>query len=122
MRSFLFVPADGGKKLDKATASGADAVIVDLEDSIAPEGKARARDGWRNQDQGGGENPEGIGARGMGGEVPHCDAGNQTGIQHRWITPDGEPSPAEKYSSHRKTSAREEKPTQGPPRWLRRRG
>src|SRR5690348_14031022 len=43
MRSFLFVPADGGKKLDKAMASGADAVIVDLEDSIAPEGKAAAR-------------------------------------------------------------------------------
>jgi citrate lyase subunit beta/citryl-CoA lyase len=44
MRSYLFVPADGGRKLDKAMASGADAVIVDLEDSIAPEGKARARE------------------------------------------------------------------------------
>ena len=43
MRSLLFVPADSGKKLDKAMASGADAVIVDLEDSIAPEGKASAR-------------------------------------------------------------------------------
>ena len=43
MRSFLFVPADGGKKLDKAMASGADALIVDLEDSIAPERKAEAR-------------------------------------------------------------------------------
>jgi citrate lyase subunit beta / citryl-CoA lyase len=44
MRSFLFVPADSPKKLDKAMASGADALIVDLEDSIALEGKARARD------------------------------------------------------------------------------
>jgi len=43
MRSFLFVPADGGKKLDKAMASSADALIVDLEDSIAPERKAEAR-------------------------------------------------------------------------------
>jgi citrate lyase subunit beta/citryl-CoA lyase len=43
MRSLLFVPADGGKKLDKAMASGADAVIVDLEDSIAPDGKTGAR-------------------------------------------------------------------------------
>jgi len=43
MRSLLFVPADGGKKLDKAMASGADAVIVDLEDSISAEGKAAAR-------------------------------------------------------------------------------
>lgn len=43
MRSFLFVPADGGSKLDKAMASGADAVIVDLEDSITPERKPQAR-------------------------------------------------------------------------------
>ena len=43
MRSLLFVPADGGAKLDKAMASGADAVILDLEDSIAPERKAHAR-------------------------------------------------------------------------------
>jgi citrate lyase subunit beta/citryl-CoA lyase len=43
MRSLLFVPADGGSKLDKAFGSGADAVIVDLEDSIAPERKAAAR-------------------------------------------------------------------------------
>ena len=44
MRSLLFVPADGGNKLDKAMASGADAVIVDLEDSISPAGKAAARE------------------------------------------------------------------------------
>jgi citrate lyase subunit beta / citryl-CoA lyase len=43
MRSLLFVPADGGAKLDKAAASGADAVIIDLEDSIAPERKEAAR-------------------------------------------------------------------------------
>jgi citrate lyase subunit beta/citryl-CoA lyase len=44
MRSLLFVPADGGSKLDKALASGADAVIIDLEDSIAPDRKAQARE------------------------------------------------------------------------------
>jgi len=43
MRSLLFVPADGGKKLDKAMASGADGVIIDLEDSIAPDRKDAAR-------------------------------------------------------------------------------
>jgi citrate lyase subunit beta/citryl-CoA lyase len=43
MRSLLFVPADSGAKLDKALVSGADAVIVDLEDSIAPERKDAAR-------------------------------------------------------------------------------
>src|SRR5512146_110225 len=43
MRSLLFVPADGGPKLEKAMASGADGVIVDLEDSIMPERKEAAR-------------------------------------------------------------------------------
>jgi len=43
MRSLLFVPADGGAKLDKAMASGADAVIIDLEDSITVERKDAAR-------------------------------------------------------------------------------
>jgi citrate lyase subunit beta / citryl-CoA lyase len=44
MRSLLFVPADSAKKLDKAMTSGADALIVDLEDSIAHDGKAQARE------------------------------------------------------------------------------
>jgi citrate lyase subunit beta/citryl-CoA lyase len=43
MRSLLFVPADGEAKLGKAIASGADAVIIDLEDSIASERKDAAR-------------------------------------------------------------------------------
>lgn len=44
MRSMLFVPADSERKMAKAMASGADAVILDLEDSIAPDGKPRARE------------------------------------------------------------------------------
>ena len=43
MRSLLFTPADAGKKLDKALTCGADAVIVDLEDSIVPDRKGEAR-------------------------------------------------------------------------------
>jgi citrate lyase subunit beta / citryl-CoA lyase len=44
MRSFLFVPADSPKKLDKAMTSGADVLLIDLEDSVALDGKARARE------------------------------------------------------------------------------
>lgn len=40
----LFVPADRPERYAKATASGADAVIVDLEDAVAPARKAIARD------------------------------------------------------------------------------
>ena len=43
MRSLLFVPADSARKFDKGLGSGADALILDLEDSIAPERKAQAR-------------------------------------------------------------------------------
>ena len=43
MRSLLFAPADSARKLNKAMSSGADALIVDLEDSIALDSKARAR-------------------------------------------------------------------------------
>ncbi len=48
MRSLLFVPADAGNKLDKALASGADVVIIDLEDSISPERKPAAREAARD--------------------------------------------------------------------------
>jgi citrate lyase subunit beta/citryl-CoA lyase len=43
MRSLLFVPGDDEKKLAKALASEADALIVDLEDSVAAPAKATAR-------------------------------------------------------------------------------
>ena len=42
-RSYLFVPADSPRKLERASASGADALILDLEDSVAGERKADAR-------------------------------------------------------------------------------
>ncbi len=42
-RSWLFVPADSEKKIGKAIESEADAVIFDLEDSVAPAQKAAAR-------------------------------------------------------------------------------
>lgn len=44
IRSWLFVPGDNDRKLAKVVESGADAVIVDLEDSVVPFNKAMARD------------------------------------------------------------------------------
>ena len=43
MRSLMFVPGNDEKKLDKSLASGADAIIVDLEDSVAAAAKPDAR-------------------------------------------------------------------------------
>lgn len=49
LRSWLFVPGDSEKKQSKAADTGADAIILDLEDSVTPANKARAREltlGW----------------------------------------------------------------------------
>lgn len=43
LRSLLFVPGDRPERFAKAAASGADAIILDLEDSVVPERKAEAR-------------------------------------------------------------------------------
>lgn len=44
LRSLLFVPADRPERFAKAAASGADAIILDLEDSVALPAKPAARD------------------------------------------------------------------------------
>ncbi|MCC5970717.1 MAG: CoA ester lyase [Pararhodobacter sp.] len=41
--SWLFVPGNDARKMDRAAQSGADALILDLEDAVAPEDKAQAR-------------------------------------------------------------------------------
>jgi citrate lyase subunit beta/citryl-CoA lyase len=46
--TLLFVPADRPTMLAKAQARGADAVLVDLEDAIPPDGKSTARAGLRD--------------------------------------------------------------------------
>jgi citrate lyase subunit beta / citryl-CoA lyase len=43
MRSLLFIPADSERKLDRGRQSGADAVILDLEDSVVPANRPAAR-------------------------------------------------------------------------------
>lgn len=47
-RSFLFVPADRPERLLKALGSGADAVIIDLEDAVALAAKDGARQALRH--------------------------------------------------------------------------
>jgi citrate lyase subunit beta/citryl-CoA lyase len=43
-RSFLFVPGNRPERFEKALASGADAVVLDLEDAVGPDQKAAARE------------------------------------------------------------------------------
>ena len=48
MRSLLFVPADNERKLSRGPQSGADALILDLEDSVVPADRPLARSQARN--------------------------------------------------------------------------
>lgn len=41
--TYLFVPGNRPERFDKALASGADAIIIDLEDAVAEDDKAKAR-------------------------------------------------------------------------------
>ncbi|SAL88978.1 HpcH/HpaI aldolase [Caballeronia arvi] len=53
-QSFLFVPGDRPERFDKALQSGADAVILDLEDAVSPENKNEARraiEAWLTPDR-----------------------------------------------------------------------
>ncbi len=43
-RSFLFVPGNRADRFEKAAQSGADEIILDLEDAVEPDSKAAARD------------------------------------------------------------------------------
>src|SRR5437899_4973782 len=43
MRSLLFIPADSERKLARGRQAGADALILDLEDSVVPANRAAAR-------------------------------------------------------------------------------
>jgi len=53
-RSVLYMPGANARALEKAKSISADALILDLEDSVAPEGKAAARDGVCEAVRGGG--------------------------------------------------------------------
>lgn len=43
-RSWLFVPGDSARKIERALAGEADALIFDWEDAVAPAAKAAARE------------------------------------------------------------------------------
>ena len=47
-RTYLFVPGDRPERFAKALASGADAVVLDLEDAVLPQAKAAAREAVGN--------------------------------------------------------------------------
>lgn len=57
MRSLLFVPGDSPRKFAKARVGAADALILDLEDSVASDAKETAREATRTMLKEGAEGP-----------------------------------------------------------------
>ena len=74
-RSYLFVPGDRAERFPKALASGADRVILDLEDAVQPTAKDAARDAvvrWIRE--GSNTNRSGVIVRINGADTPwHAD-------------------------------------------------
>lgn len=82
-RSYLFVPADRPERYAKAQASGADAVIVDLEDAIAANAKGVAR--WPSGSTAAAHRPvvvrvNAVGSLELNDDIAACRAGNVQAI------------------------------------------
>ncbi|MEW5899161.1 MAG: aldolase/citrate lyase family protein, partial [Bacillota bacterium] len=79
-RSMLFAPGDDRKKAGKAFAAGADAVVLDLEDAVAPEKKDAARQTVREVLAGAAAGaPSGSPDRSKAGGAPESPAGGASG-------------------------------------------
>ncbi|MEV6122750.1 CoA ester lyase [Streptomyces sp. NPDC052077] len=77
-RNLLFVPGSRPDRFDKASASGADLVVIDLEDAVAPDDKETAREhasAWLAQ---GNQAVVRINARG----TPWSEADLDTAVEH----------------------------------------
>lgn len=75
-RSYLYVPGDAPDKLQKALRRGADALIVDLEDAVAPARKEAARAAvaeWLAAQPAAGDQPVELWVRVNPGELGHED-------------------------------------------------
>lgn len=94
-RSYLYVPGDRPDRLAKAASRGADAIIADLEDAVAPAAKDRARDevaDWLDAISDGG--PPGGTPRGLPGGTPGgtqggTPAGGTPGGTQIWVRVNG---------------------------------
>jgi citrate lyase subunit beta/citryl-CoA lyase len=73
-RSALYLPASNPRAVEKARSLATDVVILDLEDSVAPDGKAEARDGAVAAVKAGGFGPREVVIRVNGLETPWGEA------------------------------------------------
>lgn len=72
-RSVLYVPGDKPRAIEKARTLGADAILLDLEDAVAPEHKDEARENVRQALAGEWPCPVIVRVNGIGTEWEHAD-------------------------------------------------
>lgn len=72
LRSLLFVPGDRPDRMAKALGSGADALILDLEDAVAPDAKTMAREAAVAAVREGGFGERVLVVRTNGRDTPHA--------------------------------------------------
>lgn len=73
-RSYLYVPGSAGDRLQRAAQRGADALILDLEDGVAPGAKDRARAAVAGYLSAGSTGPRELWVRINSGDRGHADA------------------------------------------------
>ena len=84
-RSVLFMPGSNARALDKARNLPCDAVILDLEDSVAPDAKSMARD----------QIAQAVAAGGFGQSEARRDSGAQDFTPRRYQEAGGAPAHAQ---------------------------
>ena len=73
VRSYLYVPGDDGRRIEKALASEADAVVLDLEDAVALNRKEEARETTARVLESGPEKPVYVRVNAVGTELSAAD-------------------------------------------------
>jgi hypothetical protein len=93
-RSLLYMPGSNARALEKAKTLPADGVILDLEDSVAPEAKKAARQQVADTVKAGGFGAREVFVRVNGVDTPwHADDLSAEGVE-RGHTGDDRPPPA----------------------------
>jgi citrate lyase subunit beta/citryl-CoA lyase len=79
VRSYLYVPGDDGRRIEKALAGEADAVVLDLEDAVAPNRKEEARETVAHVLKSKPEKPAFVRVNAVGTELSAADIDAVTG-------------------------------------------
>jgi len=100
IRSLLYVPASSEKFLERAHERGADALILDLEDAVAPQEKTRARERLREAVPSAGRNGARVFVRINAGDLADAEAACRAGAFGLFLPKVREPADVRRIEAH----------------------